>query len=97
MLQCSMNHCLQTKHSADLDTQSLYKNKPQLSMRIEYVSYFLHKMSPWLIVYCYNSIQILSWRANVDMKYLVSKEKVVEYCTKYATKSEPRFGKHFKL
>ena len=37
----------------------------------------------------YNLLQLFSWRANVDIKYLVSREKVVEYCTKYATKSEP--------
>ena len=30
--------------SANLDTQSL----PQLSMRMEYVTYLLHKMAPWL-------------------------------------------------
>ena len=32
-----------------------------------------------------------SWRANVDMQYIVSRRRVIEYCTKYVTKSEPRF------
>ena len=38
----------------------------------------------------YNPIQLSSWRANVDMQYCVSRHKVIEYCAKYATKSEPR-------
>lgn len=52
------------------------------------------------LVNSYNPLQLSSWRANVDMKYLVSREKVVEYCAKYATKSEPRsepMQKTFKL
>ena len=31
-----------------------------------------------------------AWRANVDMQYCVSRRKVIEYCAKYATKTEPR-------
>ena len=42
------------------------------------------------LINSYNSIQLSGWRANVDMKYITSKQKVVEYCAKYATKSEPR-------
>ena len=38
----------------------------------------------------YNPIQLSSWRANVDMQYCVSRRKVIEYCAKHATKSEPR-------
>ena len=38
----------------------------------------------------YNLIQLSGWRANVDMQYIVSRQKVVDYCTKYVTKSEPR-------
>jgi len=41
------------------------------------------------LVNSYNPLQLSSWRANVDMKHQVSREKVVEYCAKYATKSEP--------
>uniref|UniRef100_A0A1X7U2C4 Helitron helicase-like domain-containing protein n=1 Tax=Amphimedon queenslandica TaxID=400682 RepID=A0A1X7U2C4_AMPQE len=36
----------------------------------------------------FNPIQIISWRANVDMQYIVSRNRVVRYCTKYVTKSE---------
>ena len=38
----------------------------------------------------YNPIQLSAWRANVDMQFIVSRHRVVEYCTKYVTKSEPR-------
>ncbi len=38
----------------------------------------------------FNPVQLSSWRANVDIQYCVSRHKVVEYCTKYATKCEPR-------
>uniref|UniRef100_A0A1X7TJF5 Uncharacterized protein n=1 Tax=Amphimedon queenslandica TaxID=400682 RepID=A0A1X7TJF5_AMPQE len=38
----------------------------------------------------FNPIQLTSWRANVDMQYIVSKNRVVQYCTKYVTKSETR-------
>lgn len=38
----------------------------------------------------FNAIQLSAWHANVDMQYIVSRRKVIEYCTKYVTKSEPR-------
>ena len=38
----------------------------------------------------FNPIQLTSWRANVDMQYIVSRNRVVQYCTKYVTKSETR-------
>jgi len=43
-----------------------------------------------MFINSYNPIQLSGWRANVDMKYITSREKVVEYCAKYATKCEPR-------
>ena len=42
------------------------------------------------LVNSYNQIQLSAWRANVDMQYCVSLRKVIEYITKYASKSEPR-------
>ena len=38
----------------------------------------------------FNPVQLSAWRANVDMQYCVSRRKVIDYITKYATKSEPR-------
>lgn len=31
----------------------------------------------------YNPIQLSAWRANVDMQFIVSRQRVIEYCTKY--------------
>ena len=42
------------------------------------------------LVNSYNPIQLCFWRANIDMQYCYSRRKVIEYCSKYATKSEPR-------
>ena len=38
----------------------------------------------------YNPVQLSGWRANVDMQYVVSRRRVINYVAKYATKSEPR-------
>ena len=38
----------------------------------------------------FNPLQLSAWRANVDMQYIVSREKVIKYVAKYATKSECR-------
>ena len=38
----------------------------------------------------FNRIQLTAWRANVDMQCIVSRNRVVQYCTKYVTKSETR-------
>ncbi len=37
----------------------------------------------------WSTAQLSAWRANVDMQYIVSRHKVIQYCTKYVTKSEP--------
>ena len=42
------------------------------------------------LINSYNPVQLSGWRANVDMQYCLSKKKVIEYITKYATKCEPR-------
>ena len=38
----------------------------------------------------FNPVQLSAWRANVHMQYIVSRRRVIDYCTKYVTKSEPR-------
>ena len=37
----------------------------------------------------YNPVQLSAWRANVDLQYVVSQQKVTKYVAKYAIKSEP--------
>ena len=39
------------------------------------------------LINSYNPAQLVGWCTNVDMQY---KCKVIEYCAKYAAKSEPR-------
>ena len=38
----------------------------------------------------YNPVQLSAWCANVDMQYIVSRNRVLNYIAKYAAKSEPR-------
>ena len=38
----------------------------------------------------YNPVQLSAWHANVVMQYIVSRQRVLQYCTKYVTKSEPQ-------
>ena len=38
----------------------------------------------------YNPVQLSAWRANVDMQYIVSRNRVLNYIAKFAAKSEPR-------
>ena len=38
----------------------------------------------------YNPVQLSAWRANVDMQYIVSRNRVLNYIAKYAPKSKPR-------
>ena len=42
------------------------------------------------MVNSFNPVQLSAWRANIDMQYIVSRRRVIEYCTKYVTKSEPQ-------
>ena len=42
------------------------------------------------LINSFNCIQLSGWRANVDMQYCVSRQKVISYCAKYVTKCEPR-------
>ena len=39
------------------------------------------------MVNSFNPNQLSAWRANVDMQYIVSHRRVIDYCTKYVTKS----------
>ena len=42
------------------------------------------------LINSYNPVQLSAWRRYVDIQYCVSKQKVIEYIAKYATKCEPR-------
>ena len=34
-------------------------------------------------------MQLSAWRENVDMQYVVSRQRMIQYVAKYATKAEP--------
>ena len=89
--RCSTSYCLRTKRGMQA-CRFGYPKPLQTDTAIvqEDGMYELLTARNDTLVNSYNPLQLSSWRANVDMKYLVSKQKVVEYCAKYATKSEPR-------
>ena len=37
------------------------------------------------LINSFNRIQLSGWRANVDMQYCVSRQKVISYCAKYVS------------
>ena len=88
---CSISYCLRTKHGTQ-ECRFGYPKSLQNETTIvnENGVYELLTARNDTLVNNYNPIQLSAWRANVDMKYLVSREKVIEYCAKYATKCEPR-------
>ena len=88
--RCSASYCLRTKHGKQEcgfgypkplqpDTAIVTEDEPTLltARNDEMINSF-------------NPVQLSAWRANVDMQYIVSRQRVLQYCTKYVTKSEPR-------
>ena len=88
---CSPAYCLRTKHGK----QSCRFNYPkalQTHTDVEDVDGALEVLTARNdpLINSHNPVQLSVWRANVDMQYCVSRTKVINYCAKYATKSEPR-------
>ena len=87
---CSTSYCLRTKQGVQA-CRFGYPKPLQTDTAIVHEDgmYELLTACNDTLVNSYNPLQLSSWRANVDMKYLVSRQKIVEYCAKYTTKSEP--------
>ena len=88
---CSPAYCLRTKHGK----QSCRFNYPkalQTHTDVEDVDGALEVLTARNdpLINSHNPVQLSVWRANVDMQYCVSRTSVINYCAKYATKSEPR-------
>ena len=88
--RCSAAYCLRTKHGKQ-ECRFGYPKPLQPNTAI------ITEEEPTLItarndgmVNSFNPVQLSAWRANVDMQYIVSRQRVLQYCTKYVTKSEPR-------
>ena len=90
---CSPAYCLRTRHGRQ-ECRFGYPKKLQPDTALVSED---GESEPTLLtarndslVNSFNPLQLSAWRANVDMQYIVSRRKVIEYCTKYVTKSEPR-------
>ena len=88
--RCSEAYCLRTRHGRQ-ECRFGYPKPLQSDTTIE------TNPEPTLLtarndgmVNSFNPVQLSAWRANVDMQYIVSRHRVIDYCTKYVTKSEPR-------
>ena len=42
------------------------------------------------LINSFNPVQLSGWRGNVDMQYCISRNRVIQYLSKYAAKAEPR-------
>ena len=89
--RCSAAYCLRTKHGRQECRFGYPKPLQPCTVLVT------ESEEPTLLtkrndgmVNSFNPIQLSAWRANVDMQYIVSRRRVIEYCTKYVTKSEPR-------
>ena len=85
--RCSEAYCIQTRNSRQ-QCRFGYPKPMQLNtaLVIDKEPTLLTARNDGLIN-SYNPVQLSAWRANV---YIVSRHKVIEYCTKYVTKGEPR-------
>ncbi len=94
--RCSASYCLRTKQGKQ---QCRFGYPKQLQTLTEIANdsgeLSLTTARNDCLINSFNPIQLSTWRANVDLQYCVSRRRVVEYCAKYATKSEPR-SKHLK-
>ena len=97
--RCSAAYCLRTTHGVQKCRFGYPKPlQPQTSLVVESTSdNDEENQGPVLLtarndglINSFNPVQLSAWRANVDMQYCVSRRRVIEYVTKYATKSEPR-------
>ena len=88
---CSAAYCLHT-HDGQQKCRFGYPKplQPETTLVIEDGEPELLNARNDGLVNSFNPVQLSAWHANVDMQYCVSRHKVIEYCAKYATKSEPR-------
>ena len=92
--RCSAAYCLRTKNGRQ-ECRFGYPKPLQPSTALM-TALMTDEDGPTLLtarndgmVNSFNPVQLSAWRANVDMQHIVSRRKVIQYCTKYVTKSEP--------
>lgn len=89
--RCSAAYCLRTKHGKQECRFGYPKPlQPTTTLMIEDEEpVVLTARNDGLVNY-YNPVQLSGWWSNVDLKPVVSRRKMIEYCAKYATKCETR-------
>ena len=88
--RCSEAYCLRTRHGKQACRFGYPKTlQPETTIVTEDEPTLLTARNDGMIN-SFNPIQLSAWRANVDMQFIVSRRRVIDYCTKYVTKSEPR-------
>ena len=88
--RCSEAYCLRTQHGRQECRFGYPKPlQPKTTIVTDAEPTLLTARNDGLLN-SFNPVQLSGWRANVDMQYIVSRRRVVDYCTKYVTKSEPR-------
>ena len=88
--RCSASYCLRTKHGKQECRFGYPKPlQPHTAIVTEDEPTLLTARNDGMIN-SFNPVQLSAWRANVDIQYIVSRQRVLQYCTKYVTKSEPR-------
>ena len=88
--RCSEAYCLRTRNGRQQCRFGYPKPlQPHTTIMIDEEPALLSARNDGM-VNSFNPVQLSAWRANVDMQYIVSRRKVIEYCTKYVTKGEPR-------
>ena len=88
--RCSASYCLRTKHGKQECRFGYPKPlQPHTAIVTEDEPTLITARNDG-IINSFNPVQLSAWRANVDMQYIVSRQRVLQYCSKYVTKSEPR-------
>ena len=88
--RCSAAYCLRTRNGRQECRFGYPKPlQPHTDIAMEEEPTILTARNDGM-VNSFNPVQLSAWRANVDMQYIVSRRRVIEYCTKYVTKSEPQ-------
>ena len=89
--QCSASYCLRTKDGQQKCRFGYPKSlQPATILDTEDGEPVVLTARNDGLINSYNPVQLSAWRANVDLQYIVSRKRVLEYCAKYATKCEPR-------
>ena len=87
--RCSASYCLRTKHGKQECRFGYPKPlQPHTAIVTEDQPTLITARND-RIINSFNPVQLSAWCANVDMQYIVSRQRVLQYCSKYVTKSEP--------